>query len=289
MRINISSAISLSTMIRECFIILPCAFVFFDIIEMLTRLFFYVILFVIDFDQIESKFQPCEQTFGSHHYDLNQLSHLTITGQETIFQYALTPCGLVPTDQCGPTLSDSLEGMMACQERILGPGSPRFESPMGFLDGYGKTPNLEFQENTDGPGTGVIMTMRNAQCNFQERLVETTFICDKTVKNPTTMEIVEFPTCQFKIRIRAAEACPVVASGMTGGGVFIILLVIVIPLYVLGGLCYNKFKANQTGWALLPNRSFWLLLFQFFLSGCQTSWTFVRTGGKGSATNYTSV
>lgn len=265
-------------------------FLFFS--EMRTDFFVYVILFFIHIDRIESKFQPCEQTFGPNHYDLNQLSHLTITGNDPQFRYAFTPCGLVPTDQCGSSSTGFQAGMTACQERVEGPGAPRFESEMGFLDGYDHPPNIEFSENADGPGTGVIMTMKNAKCNLVERLVKAIFTCDKSVKNPTTMDIVEFPACQFTIRIRAAEACPVVpsgTSGLTGGAVFIILLAIVIPLYVFGGVLYNKFKANETGWALLPNRSFWLLLLGYFLGGCRVSLIFIRTCGKGSAGKYESV
>lgn len=252
--------------------------------------------------EIDCKYQPCEQTFGSNHYDLNQLSHLTIKGQETLFTYAFTPCGLVSTDQCGPPSSTPFEpGMTACQQRFKGPGSPAFESSMGFLDGYGMSPSFEFSENTDGPGTGVIMVMRNARCNWSDRVVKVVFTCDKSITNPTSMEIVEFPTCQFTIYIKAAEACPVAptpsttssgntsSGGVAGGVVFIIIFILIIALYLSGGIAYQKYRANETGLGLLPHRSFWLSLFSLFVGGCRFSLIWIRTCGKPSTRDYTSI
>jgi hypothetical protein len=241
---------------------------------------FYLILFLINIIQINSNLASCRQKFGSNTYDLNRLNHLTIMGEETIFRYAMTPCGLVPTSQCGPSSVPFEEGMTACQERFLGPAAPIFESAMGFLDGYGKSPDLEFIENTDGPGTGVIMRMRNAKCNGRERPVKVTFICDENVPTPTKMDVVEFPLCEFTITIKAAGACPVRSSG-DGGAAFVITLLVVVVVYLVGGVLYNRFKHNQTGLAMLPHQSFWLPLFALFLNGCRFTLTFIRTGGKG--------
>jgi hypothetical protein len=109
---------------------------------------------------------------------------------------------------------------------------------MGFLDGYERLPNLEFIENTDGPGTGVIMTMQNARCNGRERRVNVTFICDESVPTPTNMDVIENPVCYFTMKIKAAGACPIrlsLSSGAGGSGatVFIIILLVV---YLVGGV-----------------------------------------------------
>ncbi|CAF3731932.1 unnamed protein product [Rotaria sp. Silwood1] len=181
---------------------------------------FYVILILFNIIQIDSLFERCRQTFGSNKYDLNQLSHLTILGENNSYSYALTPCGLVPTDKCGSSTLPFEQGMTACQEKI---SETKFASAMGFLDGYGKSPNLEFNENPQGPGTGIVMIMRNALCNGNERFVNVTFICDKRIKQPTKMNVVEDPKCKFTMTIIAAEACPI-KEGITGGAIFIIIL-----------------------------------------------------------------
>lgn len=261
-------------------------------------LLFFSVIFLINIIQINSRLDSCRQTFGSNTYDLNELSHLTLTGEQGIYRYALTPCGVISTDKCGTNPLPFEPGMTACQERFIGPSTPVFESAMGFLDGYGKTPNIEFRENSDKPGSGITMTMRNALCNAQPRLVIVIFTCDKSIETPTTMEVVEFPTCEFTIRISAAGACPNrprpgpsgPSSGIAGGAVFLIILLVLISVYLIGGVSYNHFKEKRAGLALLPHPSFWLLLFGLFMDGCRFSLTYTRTCGKGSlATNYNSV
>jgi hypothetical protein len=254
-----------------------------------TIMLFYLILLLIYVVQIDSELDSCRQTFGSNKYDLNQLSHLTILGEDLGYKYALTPCGLVPTDQCGQHPFPLDPGMTACQQNkaIL-----RFESAMGFLDGYGKSPNIEFSENDDGPGTGVIMTMRNAICGANERLVNVIFICDKSVEKPTNMDVKEDPPCTFTIKVRAAGACPtggsIFGGGITGGAVFVIILLVLIVVYVVGGVLYNRFKNQEKGLALLPHPSFWVLLFGLFRDGCKTTWNFVSSCGQSKG-SYNSV
>ena len=228
----------------------------------------------------------CSLKFGSVRYDLNRLSGVTLFGDDASFRYALRPCAAVPTDQCGTNTQPFEPGMMACQERV---SPPKFESPMGFLNGYGQSPDLEFQENPQGPGTGVLMIVKNAKCNFQPRIVRVTFICDRSASKPRTMIVKEAPTCTFEITVRAAEACPLSSSGssLSGGTIFLLILLILVAVYLLGGVLYNRLQAKQQGLELLPNRSFWILVFGLFLTGCRSSWTFVRTCGRGNT--YVSV
>lgn len=255
---------------------------------------FFLIYLLLNINQINGSLKSCRQTFGSNTYDLNQLSHLTIIGQDSTFQYAFTPCGSVPTENCGkPTTIFPFEkGMTACQERI---GGATFESPMGFLDGYGKSPNIEFKENPQGPGTGVVMTMQNAKCNGAPRIVIVTFICDKTMKNPKNMIVVEKPICQFTITVKAAEACPYTGSskkGLSGGAVFIIILFVVIVVYLAGGILYNRYKQERQGLEVLPHLNFWLQLGTLFKTGCHFSWNFIRNGSQQtsiSSTSYNSL
>ncbi|CAF1586333.1 unnamed protein product [Adineta ricciae] len=229
--------------------------------------------------QIIHSLDSCRQTFGKHKYDLNRLNHLVLSGDGGEFRYVLTPCGLVPTDKCGKSGTPFTQGMMACQERIA---TSSFESAMGFLDGYGKTPNLEFVENSQGPGTGVLMTVRNALCNGRERLVKITFVCDESQKNPSTMVVVEGPTCQFAITVKAADACPV-QGRISGGIIFIIVLLVVIIVYIIGGVSYNRFVKKQTGLGILPHPGFWLLTVGLFTTGCKFCVNFILSCGRGTS------
>jgi hypothetical protein len=240
--------------------------------------FFYFICILIKIIQINSSLASCRQTFGSNKYDLNQLSHLTLLGDRNSYRYALTPCGLISKDKCGkPGTSPFEPGMTACQERIA---TTTFESSLGFLDGYGKSPDIIFSENPQGPGTGVVMSMSNAICNSHERKVNVTFICDKSVKNPTTMDVIEAPVCTFSITVKAAGACPTTGGGIGGGAIFIIILLVLVVIYVLGGILYNRFKLKHTGVAVLPHPTFWLLVFTSFITGCKMTWVFIRSCGR---------
>ncbi|CAF3782519.1 unnamed protein product [Rotaria socialis] len=233
---------------------------------------FFLVLILLNIIQIDGSLESCRQTFGSHKYDLNQLSDLTILGTGGLFRYALTPCGLVPTNTCGKNTLPFERGMTSCQERIA---TATFEASMGFLDGYGKSPNLQFSENPQGPGTGIIMNISNALCNGGPRLVKITFICDKNIKKPTTMSVSENPACQFTVTIKAAEACPL-TKDLTGGAIFIIILFVLVIVYVVSGVLYNRFKRKETGLALLPHVSFWLHLGGLSLHGCKFTWNCIR-------------
>ena len=102
------------------------------------------------------------------------------------------------------------------------------------------------------------------------------------------MDVIEDPTCQFTITIKASEACQVKGGGgggMTGGAVFVIIFLVLIIVYVIGVMLYNRFKNQQTGLAMLPHPSFWVLLFGFFVIGCKSSWNFVRSCGRDKSSS----
>jgi len=203
-RINITYYMYISDIITK----ISYLFIFYFLSYNINNAFTLDKRFLFEITQIESKIDSCRQIFSLNEYDLNQLSNFTIFGEETSFRYAITPCGLVPTDRCRQNTSPFEAGMTACQERLVG-STPSFQLAIGFLDGYGKPPNLEFSENTDGSVTGVTMMMRNARCNGGERTVKVVFICNENIKTPTEMNAVEFPACQFTLQIKAAGACPI--------------------------------------------------------------------------------
>jgi len=56
---------------------------------------------------------------------------------------------------------------------------------------------------------------------------------------------------------------------LSGGSVFVIILLVVIFVYVVGFVIFNKFKREATGLDIIPHRIFWISLFGY-----------VRDGGK---------
>jgi len=70
------------------------------------------------------------------------------------------------------------------------------------------------------------------------------------------------------------------ASGLFGGGIFLILVLgVALPVYVIGGVAWNKLKENKEGAELFPHVEFWAASPGYFMKGC--SFTMNKlTGGR---------
>jgi hypothetical protein len=216
----------------------------------------------------------CRLTFGSNRYDLTRLSDLTLNGDGTTpdhYHYAINPCGLVPPTSCGiPTTPRT--GVMACQTSMIN----TFVSILGFIDGVKET-NALFIEREE-PGSGVVMTIRNGDiCGGPPRTMIVTFICDSKVKRPTLIDVDETPACIFNIELRAADACPLGSSNdptstsFGGGAIFVIVLVVIVTIYIVGGLSWKRFRQGYRGLETIPHRDFWVNTFALTVSGCKFS------------------
>jgi hypothetical protein len=169
--------------------------------------FLILIAFFVVLNSVECMMNSCLQTFGSNKYDLNGLSKFTLSGSDDEYDYALTPCAIVGREACH---NHAVPYEMSCQYYR------RYERwfTMAFIDG--KSPflpnkNATYEENSDGPGTSVLMTTSNGNtCLGVPRYVTIKFICDKTVVRPTDMTVLRnLTSCEYHIRVRAAQACPI--------------------------------------------------------------------------------
>ncbi|CAF0757670.1 unnamed protein product [Didymodactylos carnosus] len=231
------------------------------------------------------KMASCQQTFGSSKYDLNSLNTFTLTGSDQEYNYAFTPCGIVPQTSCGGRM---VNGVMACQTSK----TQSFVAVIAYTDGS-KPTNATYTKDAKG----IVMTTINGDTCGPRRTMTATFICDKNIKKPTTMEVHEPrpPGCTFNIIVKAAGACPIGSSGggLSGGAIFVIILIVLIVVYLVGGLLFKRFKQNQTGIAAIPNLDFWLLLPTLIRGGLGFTWSKIRGvcgGGSTSASSsYQSV
>jgi hypothetical protein len=78
---------------------------------------------------------------------------------------------------------------------------------------------------------------------------------------------------------------PKLKNGLSGGTVFIIVLVGVVFIYLVAFMSFNKFKRQATGVAILPHHIFWTSLPGYSLDGVM--FIFRKATGKG--TGYTTV
>jgi hypothetical protein len=84
----------------------------------------------------------------------------------------------------------------------------------------------------------------------------------------------------FNIYIQSRCCCPNkchYSSGSIGGGaVFVIILVVLIFVYIVGGMIFLKYKHGATGSDMIPNRSMWLNLTSHTVDGVRYSIQVIR-------------
>ena len=91
-------------------------------------------------------------------------------------------------------------------------------------------------------------------------------VCDKSVTGPPTSAVTWTPGMTAALfTVRHASGCgTLIKSGhirtLSGGSVCLIILAVAIPLYIIGGICYNRYMKGRSGTAMIPNHSFWTSL-----------------------------
>ncbi|XP_046374944.2 cation-dependent mannose-6-phosphate receptor-like [Haliotis rufescens] len=127
-----------------------------------------------------------------------------------------------------------------------------------------------------------------------------TVICDKGYDEPF-VEIQGEETegsAQYYGRITSKCACPDgchkttynsnVEVTLTGGSILLIILFVLISVYLVGGVTYNKYRRQATGIEVLPNSSFWGALPGLVKEGVCFVLGCVRRGG-GQKSSYQNI
>ena len=94
-------------------------------------------------------------------------------------------------------------------------------------------------------------------------------LCERDPLMPQlTLSFVASPDeCTYVFEARSLAACASIeAKAQTLGpsGVFSVILIIAVIVYVVGGCVYSRVVLNQRGWKQLPNYSLWAGIFGFF-------------------------
>ncbi|KAI5287890.1 Cation-independent mannose-6-phosphate receptor CI-MPR [Ascosphaera aggregata] len=89
------------------------------------------------------------------------------------------------------------------------------------------------------------------------------FLCDRDMIGPpaTVSFVGTLDECSYFFEVRSSAACGGVAAPAEGGlspaGVFGVIALIAIAVYLLGGCAYQRTVMHQRGWRQLPNYSLW--------------------------------
>ncbi|CAI7596510.1 unnamed protein product [Penicillium discolor] len=96
------------------------------------------------------------------------------------------------------------------------------------------------------------------------------FLCDRdAAPNVATASFVgSMDECSYFFEVRSSAACGGIAvdpnaGGLGPGGVFGVIMVIAIAVYLIGGCAYQRTVMHQRGWRQCPNFSLWAGVFDF--------------------------
>jgi len=70
------------------------------------------------------------------------------------------------------------------------------------------------------------------------------------------------------------------STGLSGGSIFLIALLVTAVVYCVGGVLFQKFHKQQTGLSMIPNSQFWLSIPGLVKDGISYSWSKLRGGGR---------
>ncbi len=86
----------------------------------------------------------------------------------------------------------------------------------------------------------------------------------------------------FTIHLESRCCCPGKckytnnSNGISGGAVFVILLVVLLFVYLVGGVMFLKFSRGATGSDMIPNRLLWTNIIGYTVGGFQYSTQVIR-------------
>jgi cation-dependent mannose-6-phosphate receptor len=95
------------------------------------------------------------------------------------------------------------------------------------------------------------------------------FLCDRDPGSTeaTVSFVGAVDECAYFFKVRSQHACAGVEPHKPGsvgpGGVFVIILVVALLVYFVGGVFYQRTVSHARGWRQLPNYSFWSGIWSF--------------------------
>ncbi|KAJ5294647.1 hypothetical protein N7508_009468 [Penicillium antarcticum] len=112
------------------------------------------------------------------------------------------------------------------------------------------------------------MSSSNASTRHKSTIMS--FLCDRDA--PASMATPSFvgtlDSCTYFFEVRSSAACGGIAvdphaGGLGPGGVFGVIMLIAVAVYLIGGCAYQRTVMHQRGWRQCPNFSLWAGVFDF--------------------------
>jgi len=180
-------------------------------------------------------------------------------------------CGSqIPTNVCAIQF---LEGLDSCYD-------------IGVWDSSGK-----LTSNTDGFSLEFDNGSKDL-CNFARSI---TFIFKCSEGEPYgSMIATELQDCIYQVTIPTMYVCDdaaiSVSDDLSVGSIILIVLLVLITVYFIGGFGFNSYKGSARGLQALPHASFWCTQLPFWVkTGCSVSWAFTMRIFMGIKAKITGV
>jgi len=107
-----------------------------------------------------------------------------------------------------------------------------------------------------------------------DRIIIYDFECSSA--NVGTLKLAEPSNCAYEVTVPTKYACAGGALGLSGGSIFLIILVVLIPVYCTAGIVYNRTQRGRQGFKdSIPQGGLWCERLPYWTkTGCLVSWAF---------------
>jgi len=200
-------------------------------------------------------------------YDLSALQNTVLQGADTAptpFQYSFLPCGVLTDAVCQSKKGSVCQYSGTAYTSMVGTWTG---SPIGG-QGNGPIPAGSWSALPSDMGAEGVQLKMNGLWSSSTgcgggafRTTVVSFVCAKDAPVvPTKPFVVVNPSesCSYSFTITTSAACKSSHKGaLSGGTIFLIILIVVIPVYVAVGCVYKRKRQGQTGMEACPNIEFW--------------------------------
>jgi len=228
----------------------------------------------------------CKGKVGNSNYNLEPLAKAfgdnDATTQDAAGNtYYYRPCKVVKQADCGQGPTNPANPA-TCQKdnRMV----PKYHN-------CGITSSAEWKPRTTGGDASGFILHFNAGEDSRQSDIE--FICDAGAGTGalTALTPAENPTHYYHLQWKSNLACPGGDGdgdgggdggdgdddgGISGGWIFIIILVCIAVLYVVGGVIYKRVRTEDRGIDMIPNKDFWFSLPLLVVAGHLYIWRKLR-------------
>jgi len=235
---------------------------------------------VTPYVKVPCQFTPTSGSAAGHTFDLSELQGQVFSASDLNYNYKLVICGVAPEDSCsrgqGGLCQYTAQNNMFVHSLMSWTST---QQPIwNLMDPREKNSGLTFQfangDSCFNMGSRVLRVVNlNFPCSMKDGKGDK-FSIANTMQSPCVYNV-NFPTAMTCI-----DYVPSSGVQLSATAIFLIVLVVVVPVYIAGGCLYKRRKLGVSGWEACPNVSFWRDFPSYLKTGAWYIWHKIRYCGK---------